>query len=531
MAEPRAVVDVVGAETGAHQFLEKVSLLVRTFGRAKAGQRIGAVAVANLDEAGSSTIERLLPGRLAKVRPRVRRVDELVWHLGHAVLADHRLQQALRIGDIVEAEAALDAEPVLVGRAVPAFDRDDLVVLDLVSELAADAAIRANAVDGAVRLAFVDIVVVNHRRRHQRAGRTGLHALAAGNAGRRTHRIVEIEHDLFEMAAAGHADHVVDLNFAAGADAEIALDAGVEIDRHGDVAAVGLRHFGRLALGKAAGHGLEPPHGLPKLGIRIVRDFDRRLIGKQKLGDHLARGLGAVGLRLHFHARRRRAQAACRKHALALDLDHADAAIAVSPVAGLRRKAQMRQLDVEPARGAKDRLAGANVDLAFVDGERIRALVRLGIAHEWIARLDRPIVTWLSLPCFGYQCRSGVFSSSGKYFSTQTSGLGAACPRPQIEASRIKADNSSSSAGSHGPCAISSAAFSVPTRHGVHWPQLSSSKNFIRLRATAFTSSLSDRMTTAWEPTKQPYFSSVPKSSGRSAMDSGKMPPEAPPGR
>ena len=41
------------------------------------------------------------------------------------------------------------------------------------------------------------------------------------------------------MAAAGHADDVVDLDLAAGADAEIALDAGVEIDRHRHVAAVG----------------------------------------------------------------------------------------------------------------------------------------------------------------------------------------------------------------------------------------------------------------------------------------------------
>ena len=36
---------------------------------------------------------------------------------------------------------------------------------------------------------------------------------------------------------------------------------------------------------------------LPELGIRIVRDFARRLIGQQQLRHHLARGLGAVGLR------------------------------------------------------------------------------------------------------------------------------------------------------------------------------------------------------------------------------------------
>src|SRR5207253_10933521 len=130
---------------------------------------------------------------------------------------------------------------------------------------------------------------------------------------------------------------------------------------------------------------------------------------------------------------------------------------------------------------------------------------------------------------FGHSAAS--LNSSGKYLITVESGFDAACPSPQIEASRIAWLNSSSNARFQTGCCIKSAAFSVPTRHGVHWPQLSSSKNFMRLRATAFISSLSDRMTTACDPTKQPYFSRVPKSRGKSAMEAGRMPPEAPPGR
>src|SRR5713101_1529600 len=126
---------------------------------------------------------------------------------------------------------------------------------------------------------------------------------------------------------------------------------------------------------------------------------------------------------------------------------------------------------------------------------------------------------------------SGFAKSSRKYLSTHASGLGAAWPRPQIEASRMASERSPSSASSHGPFAISFTAFSVPTRHGVHWPQLSSSKKRIRLSATAFISSWSERTTTACDPTKQPYCSSVPKSSGRSAIAAGRIPPEAPPGR
>ena len=184
-------------------------------------------------------------------------------------------------------------------------------------------------------------------------------------------------------------------------------------------------------------------------------------------------------------------------------------------VAGLGRVAQMRQLDVEAARGAEDRLALADVDLLVVDEEGVgllpssrssRSLSLTNVPAAWSVR-------------------------RGRYFSTHNSGFGAAWPRPQIEASRIRSDSSVSSAASHGPCSISLAAFSLPTRQGVHWPQLSSSKNFIRLSATAFMSSFSDRITTACDPTKQPYFSSVPKSSGSSAIDAGRMPPDAPPGR
>ena len=66
------------------------------------------------------------------------------------------------------------------------------------------------------------------------------------------------------------------------------------------------------------------------------------LVGDQQFGDHLARGLGAVGLGLDLHAGRRLADAARGQHALAFDLDHADAAIAVGAIAGLGRVAQMR---------------------------------------------------------------------------------------------------------------------------------------------------------------------------------------------
>src|SRR5207302_6939714 len=159
------------------------------------------------------------------------------------------------------AEAALDAEPVVVGRPVLALDRDDPVVLHLEDQLAADAAIGADALDLAVGGVGVSAVVVDEARRHQRARRTGLHAFAAGDAGRIPHRVVEIEDDLFVVAAPGHADHVVDLDLAARPNAQIALDAGVELHRHRRVAAVG-RH--RRALREAAVADFERVGPLPQ---------------------------------------------------------------------------------------------------------------------------------------------------------------------------------------------------------------------------------------------------------------------------
>src|SRR3954468_4807952 len=238
---------------------------------------------------------------------------------------------------VVEPEAALDAEPVLIRRAVAALDRNDAVVLNLVGELAADAAIRTDAVHLALRRVrdrehprLVDEALL-----HKRAGRAGLHALAAGDAGRGAHRIVEVEDDLLEMPARRHADDVVDLDLAAGADAEIAVDAGVELHRHRRMAEIvglvypvdrreaALRH--RDAVGPA-----------PESGVRIVRGRALGLVGDEELEDELTRGRGALARCLDLHARRRPANAGGGEHALALDLDHAGAAIAVGPIAGRR---------------------------------------------------------------------------------------------------------------------------------------------------------------------------------------------------
>ena len=141
VAEPRAMVDIVAAEPGADQLLEQIGLLVRALGRAEPGQRAGPVAIA--DALRPRRRDRAPPpsspgGNACKGWP-----DRPGIVLRDAVLADQRLGQPVGVVGVVEAEAALDAEPVVVGRPVAALDRDDAVVLDLVGQLAADPAIGA----------------------------------------------------------------------------------------------------------------------------------------------------------------------------------------------------------------------------------------------------------------------------------------------------------------------------------------------------------------------------------------------------
>ena len=147
MAEPRAVIDVVGAEADPHQFLEQIGLLVRALGRAEAGERLArGVADALRPAAARSS---------ASSQVAVRKwVQGLAGSISSSCFGTPSLRigdgQALRMVDIVESEAALDAQPVEVGRPLPAVDLKELVVLDVVGDLAADAAIGADAVDLAV---------------------------------------------------------------------------------------------------------------------------------------------------------------------------------------------------------------------------------------------------------------------------------------------------------------------------------------------------------------------------------------------
>ena len=110
-------------------------------------------------------------------------------HLGFRALGrrivptDQRPEEAVRVAHVVEPEASLDAQAALVGRPVPAPHGHDVAVSNLIRDLAADAAVRTDAVRLFERQPAVGTVRVDPGRLHQRPGRAGLHALAAGHAG------------------------------------------------------------------------------------------------------------------------------------------------------------------------------------------------------------------------------------------------------------------------------------------------------------------------------------------------------------
>ncbi len=195
---------------------------------------------------------------------------------------------------VIEAVSPLDAQARVVGGAVAPLDIEDFIVLDVIGELAAHAAVRTQRMDGLVGHGERHVAG-----RHERAGRTGLHALAAADAGRRTHGIVHVEHDLGVLAAEREADDVVDLLVAAGPYATSALDARVEVDCNRRMREI-RRHRG--ARGEARLAHLELDR--PLIDLVVPRVLLLRHVGLQKFDHQLLRLAHPLAVGRHLHARR-----------------------------------------------------------------------------------------------------------------------------------------------------------------------------------------------------------------------------------
>jgi len=126
-----------------------------------------------------------------------------------------------------------------------------------------------------------------------------------------------------------------------------------------------------------------------------------------------------------------------------------------------------------------------------------------------------------------HQAFSGFVSSREKLQHAQATDWGRLTRGPQIEASRIAAESSSSSGRIPRTLAISAGLLGADAA-GRALATALVLEELHQVSATAFMSSCSDRMTTRATRRKQPYFSSMPKSSaGRHG--SSRIPPDAPP--
>ena len=350
MAEAGAVIHIVRPEALTDELLEEVGLFVAPLGRAETGKRPPAVLVADLHQARSRPPKGLLPRGLAEPLACLTPGDLQAGLFGCAVQPYERTSQAVGVVDVVKPEAALDAESVLVGRAIAPVYLDDALLgparcpvrpvrsirararspvrsgplgtLPLAESsdhdlgLAPDPAIGAERIHRPRGLHRAPPLPIHKARLNECPGRTSLHALAASNAAALPHRVAKIKNDLRPPSAPGHPDDVVELHLAAAAQAEAALDAGIQPHRHRPVGAVGRRGSGVGR--KAALLHAESLRPLPEERVRVGALGPRRLVGSKKLKDKAARFLGPRALCAHLHACHRAADAGGGKDALAL---------------------------------------------------------------------------------------------------------------------------------------------------------------------------------------------------------------------
>ena len=100
-----------------------------------------------------------------------------------------------------------------------------------------------------------------------------------------------------------------------------------------------------------------------------MRHLTVRLIGDKQFHHHPAGCCRPVRLAVDDHALGWRADTGCRKHPLALDLDHAGTAIAVRPVTGIILVTQMWDVGAKAGRGLPDGLAILGQDFLAIKRE------------------------------------------------------------------------------------------------------------------------------------------------------------------
>ena len=258
MAQPGAVIDVVGAEACSDQLLEQIGLFIAALGATEARQSLAPPVVPEPAQSVGGGVQGLLPAGFPEMVMQRLGGDEL-GGLGRARFADQRRRQPRRVARVIKPVAALDAETPPVRGAVSAGHILNLVIFDMEAQQATHAAVGADGIHPLVRGLQAGIVGG-----HQRASGASLHTLAAGHAGAFSQGVAHVEHDLRMFAPVGVADDIVDLLLPAGAHATGAVYAGVQVDGDGGMGQV---RGDRLARREAGREHLEP--GGPGVQFRV----------------------------------------------------------------------------------------------------------------------------------------------------------------------------------------------------------------------------------------------------------------------
>ena len=127
MAEPRAVVYVVGAYDGPRKFLHEVVVLVGSLRRRQESQGVGAMRLLCLPQVVGDKLQRLVPLSLPEPIP----------------VLDQRLRQPVRMVDELVGTPAFDAEFARPRATLVWEDTHNLPVSNLEVEDAAHAAVDA----------------------------------------------------------------------------------------------------------------------------------------------------------------------------------------------------------------------------------------------------------------------------------------------------------------------------------------------------------------------------------------------------
>ncbi len=357
----RAGIDVVVAEGRAHHLLHQVGFLVGAARRSDPADGVAAIAILHALQFSSGVSDGFLP------RNFLPGVDD--------ALADHRLLRAIRMGRVAPGEAPFDARMAVIGEAVLIrHHADDFVALDLGLEGTADAAITAGGDNRAIGAALLE-----HRLFHQRVGRAGLHAGAAGDAfGVDIMLMLSGGHQRVEAASLDRQGKS-SLRIVTGAHATRAQDASRGIEGEVWIGVVDLEVEMILAAVVIADV-LQPGNARHFVqfapAARLAFEGIERMVRHVEFHHAAAKFRKLFVLGMHLHSGFHRGGAGCRVTVASFDLDQAEAA-------GAKRahrigRAKFGYRDSGKCGGAQDRGALGHGDATAVNFERDQLFERAG---------------------------------------------------------------------------------------------------------------------------------------------------------